>query len=320
MRSAINDFQGMVLQLKSGKVTDFELLKPYRDQTKNLQSALTELFNAKDYLKGKKAIDGLKIKYDELLLWIFENAYIHTSEENLAEVYETLADADLYLGRIMRRQSWGLLKYFFDLVSGGVAVAVDKPKMSTQHIFPQKIGMYAQTMFTRAITKSIASNLASKIHVSRSAARTGSMYLVQQVLNGNIGDAAKMVDWLELDDNQVKSMLKKPESLRKIRKVVNAFEDDRMKIQTIMGDLKHSSFDRQGDDWTSILKDYEIKKEQKLEEEKRRKEEEKKRKAAKAKKKAEAKAKKEQDKTNQVKEEPKKKEKKKQTSLDQYFS
>ncbi|MHA1156061.1 MAG: replication factor C large subunit [Candidatus Heimdallarchaeota archaeon] len=328
MRSAINDFQGMVLQLKSGKVTDIELLKPYRDQTKNLQSALTELFNANDYLKGKKAIDGLKIKYDELLLWVFENAYIHTSDENLAEVYTTLADADLYLGRIMRRQSWGLLKYFFDLVSGGVAVAIDKPKKSTQHVFPQKIAMYAQTMFTRAITKSISSSLAEKIHVSQRAARTDSLYLVQQVLNNNVGDAAKMVDWLELDDNQVKSLLEKPESLRKIRSVVNAYEEERMKIQTSMGDLKHSSFDRPGDDWTAILKDHEIKKEQQLEEEKRRKEEEKKRKAearkaAKAKKKAEAKAKKEKEKTKektkQVKEEPEEKEEKEQTSLDQYF-
>ena len=329
MRSAINDLQGMVMQMAEGKLTEVELLKPFRDQTKSLESALTELFNSNDYLKGKQSIDGLKVKYDELLLWVYENAYIHTSDENLVEVYETLAAADRFLGRIMRRQSWGLLKYFFDLVSGGVAVATDKPKRSGKHIFPQKIGLYAQTRFSRAVTGSISSSLAEKIHVSKKAAQTDSLYLVQQVINNNIGDAAHMVDWLELDDNQVKSLLEQPEKARKIRKVVNALEEERIKQQTSIGELKHSSFNDTGDDWTEILKDYEIKKAQKLEEEKRLKEEEKKRKAeakkaARAKKKAAEKAKKEKEKQKKAKEakeaKPVKEEKKEQTSLDQYFN
>ena len=326
LRSAINDLQGMVLQKESGKLTEIELLQPFRDQTKNLDEALTTLFNSNDYMAGKQSIDGLKIKYDELLLWIFENAYLHTSDANLVEVYETIAAADRYLGRIMRRQSWGLLKYFFDLVSGGVAIATDKPKKSKQHVFPQKIGMYAQTRFSRAVTDSISASIAEKAHVSKRAAQTESLYLVKQVINNNIGDAAQMVDWLELDDNQVKSMLEKPENVRKIRKVVSAYEAERMKEQTKMGELKHSSFDRPGDDWTEVLEEYALKKEQQLEEENRRKEEEKKkkaeaRKAAKAKKKATEKKKNEKEKSKQkTKEASKNKEEKEQMSLDQFFN
>ena len=328
MRSAINDLQGMVLQKASGKLTEIELLQPFRDQTKNLDEALTALFNSKDYMTGKQSIDGLKVKYDELLLWIFENAYLHTSDENLVEVYETIASADRFLGRIMRRQSWSLLKYFFDLVSGGVAITTDKPKKSSQHVFPQKIGMYAQTMFSRAVTDSISASIAEKAHVSRRAAQTGSLYLVKQVINNNIGDAAQMVDWLELDDNQVKSMLEKPENVKKIRKVVTAYEAERTKEQTKLGELKHSSFDRPGDDWTAILEEYALKKEQKLEEEKLKKEEEKKRKtearkAAKAKEKAAEKKKKETEKETpkeKTKETTKKEEEKKQMSLDQFFN
>ena len=229
------------------------------------------------------------------------------------------------MGRISRRQSWILLKYFFDLVSGGVSVTTDKPKAMKQHIFPQKIGMYAQTKFTRALDNSIASSIAEKIHVSRRHARNETLYLVKEIMNSNVGDAAQLAYWLELDDNQIKSLLDNPQSLRKIKQVMSAMEEERIKKQTEMGELQFSSFDRPGDDWTDILKDWEEKKVIMLEEEKRRKEEEKKRKVAERKKKAAekraakkaaAKKAKEEKEEKIVEEEP---EEENQTSLDQFF-
>ncbi|MGC9780174.1 MAG: replication factor C large subunit [Candidatus Heimdallarchaeota archaeon] len=319
LRSAINDLEGIVLQIRSGKISDIELLKPYRDKTKGIQEALVDIFNAQDFIEGKKAVDGLKIKYDELLLWVFENAYLHSSDQQLAEVYETLASADRFLGRIMRRQSWNLLSYFFDLVSGGVAVDVDRPgKNIKQYIFPQKIGMYAQTMFTRALRDSIASNIAEKTHTSTIAARGESMHVVKQILNSGIGDAAQMAYWLELDENQLKSLIENQESIRKIKKVMKAYDKEKMKLQTSMGDQRFSSFDDTGDNWSDILIEYEKKKEEKLAEEKRRNEEEKKRKAEERKAKKAA-AKKEVKKTKQVDDQDLEKKAKKQASLDQYF-
>ncbi len=315
LRSAINDLEGTVLQIKSGKITDIELLQTSRDQSKDIQKALVDLFNSQDFNKGKQSIDGVKMNYDELLLWIFENAYMHTSKKQLANMYDTIASADRFLGRIMRRQDWKLLAYFFDLVSGGVAVEVDKPsKQIQQYIFPQKIGMYAQTMFSRALRDSIASSMAEKTHVSKTAATTDSMFLVKEVLNGNIGDAAQMAYWLELDDNQLKSLVENPESIRKIKKIMKAFNEEKIKQQTKMGKQRYSSFNDTGEDWTDILEEFERKKEEKLVEEQKLKEEEKKRKAA------EQKAKKTSEKVavKATKEELKEKEKK-QVSLDDFF-
>ncbi|MHA1211792.1 MAG: replication factor C large subunit, partial [Candidatus Heimdallarchaeota archaeon] len=104
LRSAINDLQGTILQIQQGKITDIKMLQPFRDQTKDMQAALSDLFNSKGFLDGKQSIKGVKAKYDELLLWVFENAHLHSSDEQLAEVYSTLASADRFLGRIMRRQ------------------------------------------------------------------------------------------------------------------------------------------------------------------------------------------------------------------------
>jgi replication factor C large subunit len=314
MRSAINDLEGTVLQMKSGKVTDIELLRPFRDQKKDIQKALTDLFNSQSFIEGKRAIDGLDVKYDELLLWVFENAYKHTSDESLPEVYETLASADRFLGRIMRRQSWRLLSYFFDLVSGGVVADIDKPaKTAIKYAYPQKISMYAWTKFERAMINSIATNIAEKTHVSKSAARTDSLYLVEQIMNGNVGNAAQLADWLELDDNQLKKLVHDTNTLGKIKRVLNAYDEERAKNLTKMKDLQYSSLDEASDEWSSVMEVWEKKEAEKLEEEENRKAEEKKLKAE-AKKKAKA-----AEKAKQKEKEESEKEDDEQVSLDQFL-
>jgi len=326
IRSAINDLEGMIHQITSGNVKNFDLLKPNRDQTKHIQEVLTDLFHAKDFREGKRAVDGLKMKYDELLLWIFENAHLHTSDEKLPEVYTTIADADRFLGRIMRKQSWNLLSYFFDLVSGGVTSTIDNPSRHVEkYIYPQKISMYAQTRFSRALRDSIASSVAEKTHTSKRMAIKENMYLVKEILNGKIGNAAQLAYWLELDDNQMKSLIENQTTIKKIKQVMKAMDDDRIARLTQMGELRFSSFDDLGDDWTDILEVYMKKKEEMLAEEKRLKEEEKTRKAEarKAKKKAEKEAAKAaktaKEKPTEEPKEEKEDEKKKQASLDQFF-
>ncbi|MHA1356357.1 MAG: hypothetical protein ACTSR1_14415, partial [Candidatus Heimdallarchaeota archaeon] len=144
------------------------------------------------------------------------------------------------------------------------------------------------------------------------------------ILNGKIGDAAQLAYWLELDDNQLKSLIEDQVTIKKIKHVMKAMDDEKIKRLTQMGELRFSSFDDIGDDWSEIMEDYMRKKEEMLAEEKRLKEEAKKRKAEarKAKKKAEkeaakaAKASKEKPKEEK---EPKEEEKKEQASLDQFF-
>jgi len=312
LRSAINDLEGTVLQMTSGKVSDIELLRPFRNQSKDIQKALRDLFSSRSFAEGKNAIDGLDIKYDELLLWVFENAYKHTSKNSLPEVYETLASADRFLGRIMRRQSWNLLSYFFDLVSGGIVVDLDKQvKKDINYAYPQKISLYAWTKFERAMINSISSNIAEKTHVSISAARNDSLYLVEEILNSNVGNAAQLADWLELDDNQLKKLLHDANTLIKIKRVIKAYEQERTKDLTKMHDLQYSSFDKYEDEWSDVLEDWGKKEAERVEEEEKRKVKEKKIKEEAKKKSKEKKKTEQKEKTDEVD--------KKQVSLDQFF-
>jgi DNA polymerase III delta prime subunit len=245
MRSAINDLEGTVLQMKSGKVTDIELLRPFRDQKKDIQKALTDLFNSQSFIEGND---------------------------------------------------------------------IDKPaKIAIKYAYPQKISMYAWTKFERAMINSIATNIAEKTHVSKSAARTDSLYLVEQIMNGNVGNAAQLADWLELDDNQLKKLVHDTNTLGKIKRVLNAYDEERAKNLTKMKDLQYSSLDEASDEWSSVMEVWEKKEAEKLEEEENRKAEEKKLKAE-AKKKAKA-----AEKAKQKEKEESEKEDDEQVSLDQFL-
>ncbi|MBD3193066.1 MAG: replication factor C large subunit [Candidatus Heimdallarchaeota archaeon] len=261
LRSAINDLQALATQLKHGKAT-FELLRPRRDQNKEIQQALEDLFHAKSFQEAKRSLDGLDMKYDTLLLWVFENAYKHTSNQKLAEVYETLALADRYLGRIFRRQSWRLLKYFYDLVTAGVYAGIDKPSINIKrYTYPQKIAMYARTRFSRYRTDAIVSSIAEKTHESEQSAREIYLPVVEDLLNGPIEPAAKLAYWLELEDSQIKSLVKDKQARKKIARVMKAIDEYEKQDITSMPELQHSSFDLPQEDWEQTIENYEKKKE-----------------------------------------------------------
>lgn len=302
LRSAINDLQALATQLKHGKAT-FELLRPQRDKTKEIQQALKDLFHAQSFQEAKRSLDGLDMKYDTLLLWVFENAYKHTSNQQLAEVYETLALADRYLGRIFRRQSWRLLKYFYDLVTTGVYATIDKPSINIKrYTYPQKIAMYARTRFSRYRTDAIVSSIAEKTHESTNSAQEIYLSVVRDLLNGPIEPAAKLAHWLELEDSQIKSLVKDKQVRKKIARVMKAIEEYEKEDITSMSELQHSSFDLPSEDWEQTIKTYKKKKEQLKEEEEN------------------AKKNKEKKKEKSSTEEKEPDEKQKQTSLDKFFS
>ena len=61
---------------------------------------------------------------EPFILWIDQNlAHEFGRPDDLARGYDVLSRADVFLGRVRRRQSYGLWSYARELMSSGVAVA-----------------------------------------------------------------------------------------------------------------------------------------------------------------------------------------------------
>lgn len=158
VRSAINDLQSRLL---GG-----------RDREKDIFENVRAIFKATTYMEAKKVTYG-GIDYGLLKLWIDENIPAeYETELDIARAYYYLSRADLFEGRI-RNSYWGYLKYSFDLISAGVALAKEKPyRKFTKYQFPKYLKEMGATVARRAMLKEIGKKIGAKVHANRKDALT----------------------------------------------------------------------------------------------------------------------------------------------------
>ena len=127
LRSAIVDLE----TVSSGKETVTEddlVVLNGRDRSALTVDILNRIFSATSLREAKQTIRQSMIGYDDLYDWIFENlpTVIDDPRERLAAI-EMMAKADIYQNQA-RKNDYRLLKYMFDLMTGGVAFTREKSK------------------------------------------------------------------------------------------------------------------------------------------------------------------------------------------------
>ncbi len=122
LRSATNDLEMMASGKKIVSPDDLAVIG-HRDRLDSTPNILNKIFTSRDFREARRTINQSMIKYDDLYEWIYENIPIVLDDpcERL-EALEALSRADIYQKRA-RTNDYRLLKYFFDLMTGGIAFA-----------------------------------------------------------------------------------------------------------------------------------------------------------------------------------------------------
>ncbi len=126
LRSTINDLES----ISRGKthVTNSDTEKMgYRDRKDYTPDALMKMFSAKTLRDARSIISKAHINYDTLFDWIYENLpTVLDDPRELSEGMEALSRADIYQTQGKKSQDYRLLKYMFNSMTGGVALARNK--------------------------------------------------------------------------------------------------------------------------------------------------------------------------------------------------
>ena len=217
MRSAINDLQAAAQGQATLKLEDVATAE--RDVKSSIFKVLEVIF------KGNKAQEALQASYDldespeDLINWVDENLPLAYAGQDLWQGYESLARSDIFLGRVRRRQVYGLWRYATYLMTGGVQAA----KAAGRHGYvafrpPSLWRRMGQTKKARSIRDSAARKIGRHCHVSAAFARAELMGFVGLLL-ADKKKAAPLAAALALEPEEIALLLGSTPTTKKVQSI-----------------------------------------------------------------------------------------------------
>ncbi|PIN73098.1 hypothetical protein COV20_06350 [Candidatus Woesearchaeota archaeon CG10_big_fil_rev_8_21_14_0_10_45_16] len=203
MRAALLDLHTCTAQKK----VDFETVTQLsqRKRTDTILNALRLIFKSSSVENALPALDDVDVDMEQVIFWIDANlSKEYKTASSLAKAYEHLARADVFQGRIRKRQHWRFLVYISNLLTAGISSAKDEknPEFVPYSQTMRFLQMW-QAKMKLAKKKEIAEKLALATHTSKKVAFEQVAYL-QPIFRNNRGKAiaeeldltAEEVDWL----------------------------------------------------------------------------------------------------------------------------
>ncbi len=203
VRSAINDLDAVSRGKKKVSIEDLEVLGG-RDRSTDIYNALNVILMKKDFKEAINSTRDLSEQPRDIMLWIDENMpRVYRNMEDVETAYGYLSKADMFLGRIIKRQYWGFLRYVIPLMSGGVNISKRGGVNFTMYKFPSQIIKMSQTKKERNTKKSIGSKLSPVLHVSGRVVEREYIPLLRTLLKNEKVDRLDLTEKYDLNDEEI---------------------------------------------------------------------------------------------------------------------
>lgn len=190
-------------------VIDLETHAGSRDREISIFQFLETVFRSKDLIEVRRSMFNVKNSMEESFIWLSENIpYEFSSPEEIADAYDSLSRADIFLGWVKRKQNWDLLNYAGILSTIGISLSKKGEDKYVQYKRPSRFEMLWKSRSRRGKLKSIASAFSEKCHCS---SKKASSYVTliknmfkydkknAKILANNLGLSALEVTFLKKD-------------------------------------------------------------------------------------------------------------------------
>ncbi|MFB6242163.1 MAG: replication factor C large subunit [Candidatus Nanosalina sp.] len=199
MRSAINDLEAVAKGKDKLTIEDLDTIGG-RDTEQDIFQALKIVFKTTTASTAEDATNGLDEDPDTFLQWVRENIpREYKKPGDVSEAYNWISKADLFNGRIRRRQNWKLLKYLYKFSTVGVALSKDEKYSGyTKYQYPSKIRQMGSSRGSRKKMDSVTSKIGEELHISSREA-TKTLPFISRLLEEDEG----LAEELELTEDEV---------------------------------------------------------------------------------------------------------------------
>jgi replication factor C large subunit len=207
IRSAVNDLQSLGLNRQQLGMESLDVLG-YRDRETVVFDALREVFKARTMQASRDCLGNVDVPPETMLLWIDENLpreYLDTGD--LVQAYEAVSLADVFFGRVQRRQYYDLWSYACDLMSGGVSAAKTHSYGNMQYAFPMWMKQLKSMQTPRMTRDGIARKLGVLTHASLRKTKEVFLPSFQVLFRNDTRFACRMITALDLSESEVRYLL-----------------------------------------------------------------------------------------------------------------
>ncbi len=166
LRSAIND-----LESASQMQTPEEFTIDQRNKKLTIFQALQEVFQEYPSKETLKIFDKTNMNLDEIMLWIEENIPKAYNKDQIPKAINALCNADLFKGRIYKKQYWRFLVYQNIFLSYAISEAKQNSKNKfAQFTKPERILKIWLNNMKNSKRKTIAIKYAKATHIGQKRA------------------------------------------------------------------------------------------------------------------------------------------------------
>lgn len=211
LRGAVVDLQLLcsgAAKLTKGMVAELS----ERNRVEGMESALVRVFKTTDVAIAAGAFEKVEEQPEDCFAWIDENLPTeYKKPEELAAAYEALSVADVFRGRIMKRQHWRLLSYFVQVMSIGTAIAKEKKYDTVADYRRPDRGLKFFISKARHQRKlDIAEKIAGRLHSPRAAVLADTLPFMRLIFSKEKDKAKveRMANELGLDNDEVEWLTK----------------------------------------------------------------------------------------------------------------
>jgi replication factor C large subunit len=232
MRSAINDLQMLAEGNKSIKKEHLKSVG-FRNVKGNIFEALRVILHTTQADEARKSLWDLNESPEDIILWLDENLPLeYKRPEDLFKGYMTLSKADVFLGRIRRRQYYGLWAYAKDLMTAGVALAKREGYRGwVKYQFPSWLSKMSRTKMVRKLQKSTALKIGRYTHTSKNEVLSEILPSFRHVFKSNHRFAVNMSIRLEFTKEELGWLIDEKLTSNKIKYLLTEIKNTQERLE-----------------------------------------------------------------------------------------
>ena len=203
IRSALNDLQAICIGKRIVDMKDIDAIG-FRDRNQEIFDFLRELFRSKDLKNIRRRLFELDESPDNLIMWLDENLpFQYIEPQDIANAYDFISKADIFLGRIYKRQQFDLMTYASELMCGGIVVSKSRYYPVAKYNFPFWLSEMKRSKQNREIRDNLCNKIGKMLHTSQNKVIELVFPYFKHVFKNNYTFAKEMIKKMDLVEDEI---------------------------------------------------------------------------------------------------------------------